>query len=1066
MAREKINLLYVEDNPADFRFVKEILSGESGRFTLENCADIKSARERMYRGGVDAVLLDLSLPDSAGGDSFSRIKEGFADVPVIVLTGNDDETLAMGLMHEGAQDYILKDKLSAYILTRSVVHSIERNSIKKELRESRERLLMLFENMTEAFAYFKAMPGSGELYMLEEANDAYIKRFGKPGKGAFAALSSGDSSLTEAFDSALEKGRASLIECVLGDNRWYEVRVYRPVAGYIAMIANDITERKESERKISQQNQLNILRAEIWRIASQIDKGADKIIQEVSETAGPVLGFSRITHNKRAGNEFLSVSEWCARGVKPSIGEKLPASLVEHILKSGGISVITPENISQKVPPIMRAASEGIIRAMMEKQKLIEVVAMPYYINSRMEGVITFDSCVKESRVSMDGDIRSIVHDIVKIVSQAIVERRMYDELAENRAMYKTLFENMTNGFVYCRLDDDGADFSVVENNKSALEIMGNGDSGLEGISGSMLLSCDEQAFKQLMKKIKLVATAGGNARFDYYSRGREKWIYVNAYSTKKGYFALIIEDITERKRTEEELQRSEERFKTLFETAPFAYFLSDMKGAMVDINKKGQALIGYTKDEIRGSTYLDIKIIKPALYARAAMAMLKLTMGVRVEDEEYTISRKDGSEAAIIFNAFPVKISGENYIFGAALDITEKKKTEAALAESEKKYKAIFENIRSGFMFVKCSHTRTSGLSFNIVEANDFFAGIFGKERKEMQGMDVGLLFHKGDPDENGWKYYFEKAASGAAIPAFEYRDDAGEKWYSIAVYSPMQGYVACFAEDITLRKEAEANLVQGIEKLKEADRMKTSFISMVSHELRTPMTSIKGFTSMLRKGMAGEISEGQASYLDKIELNSERMMGLVNDLLDASKMESGAFTISPERADLALLLRREVNDLSVMAGRKSIKLILHAPESACPAIADPVRFCQAVSNLVNNAVKFSPENSEIEIGMKVYENGFNEFPPGFGITGVSGRQYMISVTDRGIGIPEGQLSKVFDKFYQVEDPETRKFRGTGLGLSITKNIIEAHGGAIWAKSEGRNRGSSFMVLLPEGKV
>ncbi len=1061
MNKEKFKVLYIEDNPADYRFVKEILEFESGRFLIENSKDIKSARERLKKGGINAVLLDLSLPDSKAGDSFSVIKDMTADIPVIILTGNDDEKMAIDIMQEGAQDYILKDKLDSYILSRAIIHSIERNSIKRELKDRRERLRMLFENMSEAFAYFREDSPKAEYYIIEEANDVYLKTFGDQESGYVQTFPNVNKRVKEAFDLALKKGHSSVIEYSTESGKWYELRIYRPSKGYIALIANDITDRKENERKSAEQNQLNILRAEIWRIASQIEMGTDSIINEVSQVAGHALGFSRITHNKRFGEEFICMDEWRAKGIKTAIGDRFPASIFQQLLKKGGITQLNRENLEKVCG---NSACEKVVLDIISKYGISEMIAMPYFINSKMEGFITFDSCFSGMKKPSDADIKSVVHDIVKIVSQAIVERRIYDELAESRAMYKTLFENMINGFVYCSLDINGEDFTVIETNKAALKIMANEEMIIEGISGRKLMSCCESEFLQIIKKIRLVANSGGNIKFEYYSEGKKKWLYVNAYSTKKGYFALIIEDITERKTTEEKLIRSEERFKTLFETAPFAYFLADMSGKFLDANKKAQALCGYSKEELRNRSYLEVNLIKPNLYAKAAMSIMKLAMGNGIEEEEFKITKKDGSEAEVILSAFPVNIGGNKYILGAAIDITEKKKTEAALGESEKKYKAIFDNIKSGFLYIKALKESDGFYKFIINEANDFAKAVFDFENKDVKNIEAGEFFGGRIRDNETWKYLFGRALKGNSVDPYEFVVVENGKWYSMAVSSPMRDYIVCMIDDITIRKEAEFSLRKSYEKLKEADRMKTSFISMVSHELRTPMTSIKGFTSLIKKGLAGDLNETQKMYLQKIESNSDRMMDLVNDLLDASKMESGIFAVNLEKTDLKILTENEINSMEGVAAKKGIKIKFIAPDKDYPAMADPLRFSQAVSNLLNNAIKFSPEKSEVIVKLEVYKEGMADNESISGFKKSEGVNYMLSVKDFGVGIPKDQVKKVFEKFFQVQDTETREFRGTGLGLSITKNIIEAHNGVIWAESEGNGKGSCFIAIIPGG--
>ena len=238
---------------------------------------------------------------------------------------------------------------------------------------------------------------------------------------------------------------------------------------------------------------------------------------------------------------------------------------------------------------------------------------------------------------------------------------------------------------------------------------------------------------------------------------------------------------------------------------------------------------------------------------------------------------------------------------------------------------------------------------------------------------------------------------------------------------------------------------LFDDITREKEIDQMKSDFISLVSHELRTPLTSIIGFVSFILDGKAGAINDRQRSSLARVQRQSKRLAALINDLLDISRIESGR--IQMDQAPIALLeiVTQRIEEIRPQADEKSIQLELTAPESIPDILGDEARMGQVFTNLIGNAIKFTPNNGEVSIKVEA-----------------DGNLLHVEVIDTGPGIPAEKRQKVFDKFYQLSDISTRQQGGSGLGLSITKSIVEAHGGKLWIDDGNQGKGSNFQFVLP----
>jgi nitrogen-specific signal transduction histidine kinase/GGDEF domain-containing protein len=235
--------------------------------------------------------------------------------------------------------------------------------------------------------------------------------------------------------------------------------------------------------------------------------------------------------------------------------------------------------------------------------------------------------------------------------------------------------------------------------------------------------------------------------------------------------------------------------------------------------------------------------------------------------------------------------------------------------------------------------------------------------------------------------------------------------------------------------------------EELRKIDAMKSEFVSVASHELRTPLASIKNAVQLILNGKTGEINETQAKFLSMAERNINRLTNILNNLLDLSRIESGKVPMKFEELDLRAPVEFILASFKAQAEEKSIHVRMDFPQEIPSVYADREKLEQILTNLIGNAIKFTPEGGEISIFAKPYPE--------------DGNMLALSVSDTGVGIAKDQLDKIFDKFHQVEGSLHRSMSGTGLGLAITKGLVEAHQGKIWAESEV-GQGSTFTFTLP----
>lgn len=404
------------------------------------------------------------------------------------------------------------------------------------------------------------------------------------------------------------------------------------------------------------------------------------------------------------------------------------------------------------------------------------------------------------------------------------------------------------------------------------------------------------------------------------------------------------------------------------------------------------------------------------------------------------------------------------------ARDLTERKRAETQLFESEARARAILAAAVDAIIIIEASGT--------IESLNSAAERLFDYSAADMVGQNAKMLMLAPEPDRlerGGDLFNFTTAGiktvigSGSEVVG---RRKSGETFpMELAVSEVQTGgrrLFTFFVRDITERISIARAMQEKNIELERANRMKSEFLATMSHELRTPLNAIIGFSEALRDGLMGPMSDAQTEYVGDIFASGQHLLSLINDILDLSKVEAGMMTLELEPTDLKSLLMSSLSIVKEKAFTNGVALELLADEDLGLPQIDPRRTRQIVYNLLSNAVKFSGSDSRVTLSARhvprsAVGNLVGTWPVyRFPLEDNEHAEFVeICVSDRGIGISKQNQSRLFQAFSQIDSGLARKFEGTGLGLALVKQLTELHGGTV-AVASAEGEGACFAVWLP----
>ena len=515
-----------------------------------------------------------------------------------------------------------------------------------------------------------------------------------------------------------------------------------------------------------------------------------------------------------------------------------------------------------------------------------------------------------------------------------------------------------------------------------------------------------------------------------------------------------ISSDITNRKRAEIELQEQTKLLQVIIDSIGDGLILANQQGEFVLFNQAAVGVFGPLTNEKSSeewsSTYGLFLADQKTLFPNDELPLARAIKGEYVNDVEVFVRRENAENCWVSISGYPV-VDISNEINGGVIvcrDITERKQSEAALLESEARFRYMANNapfmvwvtdstgyctFLSDNWYEFTGQTEETALGFGWINA------VHSEDRE--QAMNVFLRAHE------SLEPYRTEFRLGRRDCRYSWVLDAAAPRFTES--GQFEGFIGS-AIDITERKqvETERDMVLQLEQTaraeaERANRIKDEFLAVLSHELRSPLNPILGWSQLLQGGKLSPAKTTKA--LETIERNARLQSQLIEDLLDVSRILQGKLRLNVAPVNVATIILSALETVQLAAESKQIQIQTILNPDVGLVLGDTGRLQQIVWNLLSNAVKFTPESGRVEVRL-------TQIP----------HQVQIQVTDTGKGIVPDFLPYVFEHFRQEDGATTRKFGGLGLGLAIVRQLIELHGGTVFAESPGEGQGATFTVRLP----
>ncbi|MGD0953262.1 MAG: PAS domain S-box protein [Methanotrichaceae archaeon] len=1017
----------------------------SGKFSAEEVLHgwvdkLKAAQERGYEGL--RLTGNTFWLEKADWDDFTKYEETVNDVigryPMLAIcTYSLQKCNAIELLDVVANHQFALIKRSGRW---EIIEGTQHKKIKHALQETEERYRKLFETMNEGFIIAEVVTdGKGRPvdYRFLDVNPAGERFFGRSREeivGHTYKTIGGANADPEWIDVlcrvALTGEAVSLDRYAPVGGHWVHLLAYSPRSRQVAAIFDDITERKLAEMALQEANE------ELEVTAEELRQQNDELLSAQSELREKEERFRALAENvpdqiMRFDRNLRLV---CAN----------PA-----VLRRTGLPLETLAGrtaLEYGASPTAAALWEKVARDVLESGE-----PRRYEHTSQWHGETRIlDTKIVPERDN-DGSVRAVV-----AIGRDITERKRAEEaLLASEQRYVTTLASIGDAVIATDIEGRITFMNAVAEEltgwrlneasqkpaKAVFNII-NENTRLE-VDDPVTKVLENGAIVGLANHTVLIRRDGSEVAID------DSGAPIRDQNGDITGVVLVFRDITERKRLEDTLRKSEEKYRTAIDfTCDWETWLSP-EGNYIYVSPSCERITGYSADTFLTDPEFIESIVHPEdreLFPR------HLNNVDDAQPVDFRIIARNGEERWISHICQPVYGSDGRYLGRRASnrDITDQKRSEEAFRETRDYLENLLDHANAPII--------VWNTSLNITRFNRAFERLTGLEAQDVLGKSLEVLFPERTREDS--LAYIRCTQSGERWDAVEIpiqRTDGSVRtvlWNSANIYDKDRtAIVATMAQgqDITERKQMEmellkardelelkvqertAELKEALEAAEESVKAKAAFLANMSHELRTPMNAVIGFSSLL---LDDNLTKDQREYIEGIRKGGEALLAIINDILDFSRAEKDKIELEHQPFSLKHLIDESLDMVATQAGKKGLNLSqtinYGTPDTI---IGDHGRLRQILVNLLTNSVKFTDKGDvSVSVSSKAVE-GYRH-------------QIIFKIKDTGIGIPQDKMNEIFKPFVQVERTLSRKRDGVGLGLAITKNLVELMGGTIRAES------------------
>jgi PAS domain S-box-containing protein len=826
----------------------------------------------------------------------------------------------------------------------------------------------------------------------------------------------------------------------------------------------DITDRKQAERALRQAH--DELEIRVQQRAAEILKANEALQAEIAERqrAESALRYTTTLQNAILDSANYTIISTTQDGI----------ILTFNAAAQRWLGYAAQEVVGKTTPVIIHDRNE-VIKAAQELSQELGVRIEPGFeafvararsgqVDEREWSYIRKDGSSFPVLLSVTAlrDTENKITGFLGIGSDITDRKRAEEALRQSEATLRTFFDSAPMMMGVVEVVDD--DILHISDNLAAAKFFGQTPETMQNQLASEM-GAPQKYISQWIEHYREAERTHSPVRFEYSHQTPtgKKWLAatvaaISSDGSSRPRFSYVVEDITERKQSEQELRWKEALLRSMADASPLAFYVVDNRtDTILYFNHRFCEIWGieHLEERMQRGELKNNDIIPDCLpvladvpaFAESCKPLQSEECRVIIEDE---IPFVDGR----IVRRFSSQIRDEDDRYFGRLylfeDITARKRAEEELRHLSQALESAVEGI---------SQLDKQG---RYVKVNSAYASMVGYQSEEMIGMEWHVTVHPEDWEKLNVAYQQMLTNGKAEVEARGVRKDGSvfdKQVVIVKAYDQQQQFIGhyCFMKDISDRREVE--------------RLKDEFISVVNHELRTPLTSISGALDLLANGVLQATPEDAQRMLNIAANNTDRLLRLINDILDIERIESGKVQIMKQTCDVADLMSQSAEVVEEMAMQAGVTLSV-SPRSV-RIWADPDRIIQVLTNLLSNAIKFSPAgstvwlNAEEDTGTRGRGDAVNtdeilsvsprlRFSASF-----SSPTILFTVRDTGRGIPAEKLESIFERFGQVDASDSRQKGGTGLGLAICRSIVQHHGGQIWAEST-LGEGSTFFFTLP----